>query len=320
MSFYRDKKVLVTGGAGFLGMHLVEALLARGAQVRAVGRRPRPGYLPTAEYLVADLTDAAEREKALRGIELVFHLAAVGWGLRENMQRQPELLTSNLLLNTAMLDAAYRPGVQGYLYTSSSAVYPGGLEELSEAALWSGPPHPSELNFGWAKRMGEIQARAYFEYYRMPIAIVRPCNPYGPWDSFDLHKSHVIPALIRRALAKENPFTVWGTGRARRSFIFAPDLTQGMLLALERRAVYAPINLASNETTSIAELARLILELCDHREAALYFDPCKPEGHPRKVPSVRRAQEIGLVSYTPLREGLRQTIAWYLGQLNGRAP
>lgn len=251
----------------------------------------------------------------MRGAAMVFHLAAVGWGLHENLPRAAEILTGNLLLNSLMLDAARSAGIQGYLYTSSSAVYPCDLEELDESAAWDRPPHGSEFAFGWAKRIGEIQAQTYHRCCSMPIAIVRPSNPYGPWDNFDPDGSHVIPALIRRAATREHPFVVWGSGRPVRSFIYAGDAARGMLLALERCATSEAINLASSETVSIADLARLVLDLSDYADAQVVFDTSKSDGHPRKMPSVRRAAEkLGLKEYTPLRLGLEKTIAWYKAQ------
>jgi len=322
VGFYSGKAVLVTGGLGFLASHVIEALIKEGASVRTVGLRPRPAEYPfDVEYVQADLRARDACARALRGMAHVFHLAAVGWGLHENMRRQPELLTENLLLNTTLLDAAHRAGVERYLYTSSSAVYPGGLQELEEDASWDDPPHPSEECFGWAKRMGEIQARAYHKHYGLPVAIVRPANPYGPRDNVDPQKSHVIPALIRRVVEREQPFVVWGSGRVVRSFVHARDVARGMLLALERYAVDEPVNLASSETTSIADLVRLVLELSGYVDADLRFDTSKPDGHPRKVPSVRRAAEhLGLTDYVPLREGLAETIAWYTGRKAGRQP
>lgn len=272
-----------------------------------------PGWFPkNARFISADLLRREECAQAFKGADYIFHLAAVGWGFHENLNRQPQLLTDNLLLNTIVLDEVQRAGVQGYLFTSSAAVYPPHLETMEEDAPWDRPPHGSEKYYAWSKRMGEIQARAYFEHYGMPITIVRLFNPYGPRDNFDPDKSHVIPALIRRAVAKENPFTVWGTGRPVRSFIHARDAVKGMLLTLEKYAVCEPVNLSSNETITIADLVRLILELSGHSEAEIHFDTSKPDGLLRRVPDVRRAAEkLGLTDYISLREGLAETIDWY---------
>ena len=319
--FYLGRQAVVTGGAGFLASYVIEALTERGASVRAIGRRPTRPDLPAAEtieYVRADLTNRGEAEEALRGADLVFHLAAVGWGFHENLKRQPELLTQNLILNSAVIDAARACGVERYLYTSSSAVYPAHLQELDEDAPWDRDPHEGEAGFGWAKRMGEIQARSYLEHYGLPVAIVRPSNPYGPRDEFDPDRSHVIPALIRRAAASEDPFVVWGTGTPVRSFVHARDVARGMLAALEHRADGTPINLASPEAVQVADLVDEILALCGHTRASIVFDRSRPDGAPRKIPSVQRQAELlGLVDPIPLATGLKETVEWYVSRKAG---
>lgn len=312
MSIYRGRRVLVTGGAGFLGSYVVRELLKEGASVRIASRNPRLLDAPGIEVRAVDLRVPEGCRTAVEGVDFVFHLAAVGWGLGENAGRQPELLTQNLLLNTTMLEVAYRVGVERYLLTSSSSVYPGNLSILEENAPWDGPPHSSEEGFGWAKRLGEIQARMYATDYGMKIAVVRPTNPYGPRDNFDPRSAHVIPALVHKVLTGENPVVVWGSGKAVRSFVHARDVARGMLLALERYAVCDPVNLASEETTSVGDLVRLIVELSGRRDARIEYDSSKPEGHPCKVPAIKRAEEkLGFRAEGRLREGLEETILWY---------
>ncbi len=316
--FYKNKIAVVTGGAGFLASHLIKALVEAGAKIRAVDQADKPAEFPSnAEYITADLLKRDQCAQAFQGADFVFHLAAVGWGFHENLKRQPQILTDNLLLNTIVLDEAHRAGVKRYLFTSSAAVYPPHLETMDEETPWDAPPHGSEKYYAWSKRMGEIQAQAYFEHYGLPIAIVRLFNPYGPGDNFDPDKSHVIPALIRRAIARENPFTVWGTGKPIRSFIHARDAAKGMLLALEKSPGCQPINLSSDETITIGGLVKLILEVSGHSGAEIRFDTDKPDGHPRRVPSVKRAAEkLGLSKYIPLRQGLAETIEWYKNMKN----
>jgi len=309
---FRGRRVLVTGGNGFLGSYVVEQLLAAEATVRTACRSMHPEAPPGVEVMSGDLRDRSFCTRAMNGVELVLHLAAFGWGLGENVSLQPKLLTENLLINTNVLDSAYEAGVDRYLYTSSSAVYTAGEELLDDDAPLSGEPHPAEACFGWAKRTGEIQARAYSEQYGMKIAIVRPTNPYGPRDTFDLRRSHVLPALIIRAEARENPFVVWGTGSAIRSFVHARDVARGMLLALERYAVCDPVNLAAAETTSIAALARLVLEKTGFEDAEFVFDVSRPEGPLKKLPAVRKAREkLGFEAETPLDVGVAETVNWY---------
>ncbi len=306
----KGRRILVTGAFGFIGGHLVRTLVEGGAHVRAVSRYPKRAE--DFEVVTGDLTHPETCERAVAGIDDTFHLAAFGWGLGGNQKHPAQLLTQNVLMSTHLLEAARRSGVQRYLYTSSSSVYPGPVEVLDESVPWDTPPHASEQTFGWAKRLGEIQARAYFENYGMQIAIIRPSNPYGPGDDFDPSRAHVIPSLIARAASGQSPLAVWGTGQVVRSFVYVTDVVRGMLLALQRGADADPINLASPETTRIDELARLIVELMGCRSMTLEFDPSKPEGHPRKIPSTQKAEvKIGFRATTSLREGLEKTIRWY---------
>lgn len=314
---YHNKRVLLTGGAGFIGTNLALALRAAGAVVRTVSRASPP-QVEVDEHLNLDLRDRADCRRAVAGQQLIFHCAAHGWGLGKNVGIQTELLTANVQMTTNLLEAAHAAGVEGFLYTSSVAVYGADQSSPDDCAPWQGEPDPSLHGFGWAKRIAEIQCRAYAEHAGMKIAIVRPSNPYGPWDVFDPVKSHVIPALILKALDRSRPFVVWGTGRAARSFIYVDDLVRGMMDALERYARARPLNLAGAEQTTIADLAKTILRLVNRDPADLVFDPTKPEGTPGKVYAIDHAREaIGFVPGVGLEAGLRRTIEWYLARRGG---
>jgi GDP-L-fucose synthase len=311
-NFYRGKRILVTGGLGFIGSHLVKQLLHGGAEVRVVTHQPDPPKSDAFEIVIADLTRLEDCRHVAQSMDCVFHLAAFGWGLGENVKLHSQLFTMNALMNTSMMEGAYQAGVERYLYTSSSSVYSGSESILDDEQPWTGEPHPSEFSFGWAKRMGELQARIYFEKNQMKVAIVRPSNPYGPNDNFHPTKAHVIPSLIIRAFQNPNPFVVWGTGRAERSFVHVADAARAMLLTLERHAVCDPLNIASPEVTSIGDIARMVLQFSGHGDAELVFDSSKPEGHPRKYPSIKKAQDkINFRAEIGLREGLQDTIQWY---------
>jgi len=317
--FFEHKRVMVTGGGGFVGGRLVKALRRLGAIVHAAGRRPRPVHLAgDVRYSQVDLSKRSPCLEAMSGMDFVFHLAAAGDGFHANLIDPAKLLTENLLLNTTVLDCARRAGVKRFLLTSSLAVYPSSLSDPVESDVLEGPPFPGEQYYAWAKRMGEIQARSYYEQYQLPIAIVRPSNPYGPGDNFDPDKSHVIPALIRRVVAGEKPLTIWGSGRPQRSFIFVDDVVDGMLLALEKHAVCDPINLATGEATSIAQLAASVLRAAGRSGADLVFDETKPDGALRRVPGAEKARKVlGMNRFVKLEEGLSRTLAWYAKQMEG---
>lgn len=312
---FRGKRALVTGGLGFLGGHVVQALLNSGATVRVVTHR-EDSVQQDCEVIRGDLTRMEDCLLAVEAMDCVFHLAAFGWGLGENVKLHSQLFTTNVLMNTCVLEAARQAGVDRYLYASSSAVYAGTMTVLDDAQPWGGDPHDSEFAFGWAKRIGEIQARVYARQHNMKIAIVRPSNAYGPRDHFHPAKSHVVPSLIIKAVERQTPFVVWGAGRVERSFIHAADVARAMLLALEKYAVCDPINIASPHITNVAELAKLVLEASGNRDTELVFDPSKPEGHPGKYPAVKKAEDaIGFRAAIGLREGLEDTISWYRSTL-----
>lgn len=309
---YTGRRVAVTGASGLIGHRLVYHLLEAGADVVGLARRPRPQWFPEgASYQTCDLSDRRAATTVLDGCDTVFHLAAVGWGLRENVKRQPELFTENVLLTTTVLDAAYRAGVARYLYASSSAVYPASAETLDEDDPLTEAPHPTEFGFGMAKRMGEIQTRLYAEHHGMRVAIVRPANVYGPGDDFSPERAHLIPALICRIASGERPLLIHGTGRSLRSFIYVDDVARAMLVSLSADGG-APINVASPTVTSVGDVARIVAEKSGLGRGEVRFDGDGPEGHPGKRPLTMRLSElVELDSLTPLADGIAATVRWY---------
>ena len=313
---YEGKKVLVTGGTGLIGSHLVELLLERGANVRTVVHfRIPPVKLENVEIVSGDLTKWNACVKAVKDAEYVFHLAAFVGGVGRNVAHPAGMFTPNMLMNTQILDAARLENVDRYLYTSSACIYPGNLEYFVEDKGWDGPPARSNASYGWVKRMGEFQAQAYSEEYGMKTAIVRPTNAYGPRDNFDLETSHVIPALIRKAVERQDPFVIWGTGESTRDLIHAKDIARGMLLALEKYAVADPVNLATGRSIKIKDLAHLILKFSGYENARLVLDKTSPAGQlVRRVSTAKAKEKIGFVAQISLEEGLKETISWYKAQ------
>jgi len=313
LTFYEGKKVLVTGGSGLVGSNLIEVLLKEAADVRTVTRsRPLQLQAEGVEVLKGDLTRMEDCTRAVENVEYVFHLAGVVGGVGKNAAHPALMYTPNILMNTQMLEAAWRADVDRYLFTSSACIYPGNISYFEEERGWDAPPERTNASYGWVKRMGEFQAQAYAEEYGMKIAIVRPTNAYGPFDNFDLETSHVIPALIRKAAERQDPFVIWGNGESSRDFIHARDIARGMVMALERYPVPDPINLATGRSIKMKDLAHLILKISGYENARVVFDGTKPLGQlERRVSTAKAEEKIGFVAKIGLEEGLEETIEWY---------
>lgn len=311
---YKDKKILVTGGTGMIGSHLVELLINAGALVRVtVHNRPIPDEIQSVnvEFVSGDLTDKEFAEKAVKGVDFVFHLAAYTGGLGRTSTHPASTLTPNLIMDGNVLDAARREGVERFLYASCTCVYPNIEKDLTETDAWSGDPPAAHASYSWSKRMGELQAISHHKEYGMKVAVVRPSNSYGPRDSLDPQTAHALGALMIKGLSKMDPFVIWGDGKPIREYVYAGDAAKGMLLALEKYCVAEPLNLASGEYLSIEELARKIIKLCNY-SPKIVFDKSKPSGQARRVLLNNKAEEkIGFKAETSMEEGLTKTLKWY---------
>lgn len=309
MNLYDNRKVLVTGGSGLVGHFLTDLLIAEGAKVRvAVNKKPVSKNI---EAVYGDLTKIESCVKAVRGMDFVFHLAQVTGGVAKNQADPAGMFTPNLLMNTHMLEAARLENVERYLFPSSICIY-SDMDLFMEERGWEGRPHSTNEAYGWVKRMGELQAQLYHKEYGMKIAIVRATNTYGPNDNFDFQTSHVIPAIIRKTVEKQDPLTVWGDSNVTRDFIYAKDVALGDLLALESYPIADPLNLATGKSVSIRELITLILDLSNHHPSKIIFDHSKPVGQCKRVVDIQKAQEkIGFSAKVSLPEGLKETIEWF---------
>jgi len=297
-----------------IGSAVIELLLARGASVRTVIHiRPPPVELrgKNIEIVRGDLTRWETCIKAVKGVDCIFHLATFVGGLGMTTAHPAGVFTPNVLMNTQMLEAARLEGVERYLYESCGCIYPD-MDVFLEERAWNGPPPKANASFAWAKRLGELQAQAYHEEYAMKIAITRPANSYGPNDNFDLETCHVIPAFIRKAVERHDPFVIWGSGEMMRDFIYSKDVAQGMLLTLEKYPVADPVNLATGNAIKIKALADLILRLTGFQHPRVLYDVSKPSGQIKRVFSTDKAKKkVGFVAQTTLEEGLRKTVGWY---------
>ena len=316
--FYTGKKVLVTGGGGFIGSHVVDMLVERGAKVTASVRlKSKIPFLQQAQDRVsiveADLRDRNAVDALMRGQEVVMNLAAAkGGGIAHSMKHHGSLFRDNMEPFLHVLDAARRAEVERFLVVSSACVY---SREASKHALESegflGVPEAANAGYGWSKRMEEYLGQAYAEEFGMKIAIARAYNGYGPRDDFFAEYNHVIPGLIKRIFQGENPLIVWGSGTQTRSFLYVTDFARGLVETCEKYAVADPLNIGSDEEISIGDLARLLIELSG-KEAKIEFDTTKPDGPVRRSADTKKAYEkIGFRTEVPLREGLKKTIQWY---------
>jgi GDP-L-fucose synthase len=303
----RGKRVLVTGGAGFLGGAVVEALRRRGCTGIVVPR--------SREH---DLTDAGAIDALLRRErpQVLFHLAAVVGGIGANRENPGRFFYENAIMGIQLIEYARRYGVEKTIVAGTVCAYPKHAPvPFKEDALWDGYPEETNAPYGIAKKALLVQCQAYREQYGMNAIYLLPVNLYGPRDNFDPRSSHVIPALIRKAVeardAGSDEFVVWGDGSATREFLYVDDAAEGIVSAAERYDGAAPVNLGSGEEIPIRELVGVIAELCGFR-GRVVWDKTKPNGQPRrKLDTTRAEREFGWRAGTPLREGLRRTIAWY---------
>lgn len=306
-NYFTDKRVVVTGGAGFLGRFVVEALEGRGCPCIEVPR--------IEAYDLVRLEDVVRMYEVMRP-DIVIHLAAVVGGIGANRQRPGEFLYKNLMMGIQLVEEARLHGVEKFVAIGTVCAYPKMTKvPFREEALWDGYPEETNAPYGLAKKMLLAQSQAYRQQYGFNSIFLLPVNLYGPGDNFDPASSHVIPALIKKCIdATEtgaDHIECWGTGRVSREFIYAADAAEGILLATEHYNGAEPINIGVGSEITIKALAEKIAELTGFT-GEIRWDPSQPDGQPRRCLDVSRAKAyFGFEATTPFEKGLRQTIAWY---------
>jgi dTDP-glucose 4,6-dehydratase/GDP-L-fucose synthase len=309
--FWGGQKVMVTGGSGFLGSHLVEQLEDRAEDAEV--------YVPrSSEY---DLRERGDIERALTDTQadMVLHLAASVGGIGANQARPGEFFYENAIMGIELIEAARKANIGKLLTVGTICSYPRDTAvPFSEEDLWAGYPETTNAPYGLAKKMLLVQQRAYADQYDFDSIYLMPVNLYGPRDDFNLETSHVIPAIIRKCLeAKEagaDEITAWGTGEPTREFLYVRDAAAGILDAMERYEQVDPVNLGSGQEISIYDLVHLIVELTGF-EGDVNWDVSKPDGQPRRRLDTSRASErFDWEANTTLRDGLETTIQWYLDE------
>jgi GDP-L-fucose synthase len=303
----RDKRIVVTGGAGFLGQYVVRTLQACGCTDIIVPRRSQYDLMREADV---------ERLYADARTEVVIHLAAVVGGIGANRANPGRFLYENLVMGTMLMEYARQAGVEKFVGIGTICSYPKFTPvPFQEAHLWNGYPEETNAPYGLAKKMLLAQGQAYRQQYGFNAIHLLPVDLYGPGDNFDPESSHVIPALIRKcleAIAQEEPEIVcWGDGTPTREFLYVEDCAEAIALATERYDGAEPVNIGAGFEISIKELVEVIVELTGFR-GRIVWDTSKPNGQPRRCLDTQRAWELfGFRAKTDFREGLRRTIAWY---------
>lgn len=302
------KKILVTGAHGFVGNHLIRNLLEK----RSVPKENL--YLPTKDEL--DLRKWEDCQKAVKGKDIVIHLAAKVGGIGFNLEKPGELFFDNLIMGVNLMETARQAGVEKFVGIMTVCSYPKFVPvPFKEDDLWNGYPEETNAPYGLAKKMLLVQAQAYRKQYGFNAISLLPVNMYGPGDTFDPSRSHVISALIKKFYdAQKNNIgyvNIWGTGKASREFLYVEDGAEGIILAAERYDKEEPVNIGTGKEITIKELVKTIAELTDFK-GKIIWDLSKPDGQPRRMLDTSRAREdFGFTARTDFIQGLKNTIEWY---------
>jgi GDP-L-fucose synthase len=305
--YFRNRCVVVTGGAGFLGRYVIEGLQGRGCRRIEVPR--------IEEYDLVRLADIERMYEDMRP-DVVIHLAAVVGGIGANRERPGEFFYKNLMMGTQLIEQARLRGLEKFVAIGTVCAYPKFTPvPFKEENLWDGYPEETNAPYGLAKKMLLVQSQAYRRQYGFNSIFLLPVNLYGPGDNFDPATSHVIPALIKKCVdaaeTGEDAIIGWGTGEVSREFLYAGDAAEGILLAAEHYSGAEPVNIGAGAEIRIRDLAEKIARLTGFA-GEIRWDPSKPDGQPRRCLDVSRAKTyFGFEARTSFEEGLRRTIDWY---------
>jgi len=314
MTFWDNKQILLTGGAGFLGSHIVEQL-----HTQNVGNNQI--FIPRSKDL--DLRRWENCVRAVKGRDIVIHLAAKVGGIGYNQHYPADLFYENAIMGIQLTEAARQEGVEKCVILGTVCAYPKFTPvPFREDDLWEGYPEETNAPYGLAKKMLLVQSQAYRQQYGFNSIYLLPVNLYGPGDNFNPDSSHVIPALIKKfveAVQYKRPYVeVWGTGNASREFLYVEDAARGIVMAAENYNKADPVNLGAGNEISIKDLVTIIQGYTGF-SGEIRWDISKPDGQPRRYLDVSRAKkEFGFVAKVPFKEGLKQTVLWYMKQLKSK--
>ena len=308
MSFWKDKKILLTGGNGFLGSHIYQKL------VEQKDVSPSQIFIPNSKD--SDLRVQSNCEKAVENMDVVIHLAARVGGIGFNQKYPGTLFFDNIMMGAQLMEAARLADVGKFVQVGTVCAYPKFTPTpFKEDDLWNGYPEETNAPYGIAKKALLVMAQAYRQQYGMNVIYLLPVNLYGPGDNFDLESSHVIPAFVRKFIDAqekgEKSVIVWGTGKASREFLFVEDAADGIISATEKYDKPAPVNLGTGKEITINGLVKLVAKLTGF-EGQIIWDKSRPDGQPRRCLDVTGAKrEFDFEAKTDLTSGLKKTIEWY---------
>ncbi|MBI4764785.1 MAG: NAD(P)-dependent oxidoreductase [Deltaproteobacteria bacterium] len=309
LTFLKNKSVLITGGSGFIGRNFVETLLAAGVNIRiTLHNHPSPFSTDLVDTVQADLTLAEDSAKACQGMDYVIHAAgSVGnaGNIRSNLLAP---IVENLIMTARLLEAASLHCEKILIFSSSTAGYPPYSHPVREEDMWTAPPAPVYFGYGWMRRYFELLGEYVSKASPLQVMICRPTAIYGRFDN----SGHVIPSLIRRALSGENPYVVWGSGADQRDFLNISDMVRGCLLLLHKGSSSDPVNIGYGKTTTIADVAKIIMRAAGRSETEIIFDDSKPTTIPVRAVDCSKAEKVlGFSPEVSLEAGLNDLVHWF---------
>ena len=314
MSYFDNKTVLVTGGTGFVGTNFVKELSKFNVKIVVpIHKRELSFESEKIQTIKADLTNIDDCLKVCQNVDYIFHAAGMVSAARMTVNNPMTAISTNLVVTLKTLEAAMKQNVKKILlFSSGTTGYPPFNHAVTEKEMFSEDPAEIYYGYGWSRRYTEILGNFASQKSNLKVAICRPTGVYGSYDDFDPSTSHVIPALIKRAIDKENPYVVWGNGEEIRDFLHVRDLVRGCLLLLEKNSNSDPVNIGSGNEYKIKDIVKIILKLTDNKNIKIEFDNSKPTTIPVRKVNVDKAKKLlGFEMKISLEEGLKETINWY---------